>query len=368
MKRLIVCCDGTWQNLDREYPTNVVKITQAIKTVDSRNIHQVLYYSEGIGTGTSKVDRWFGGAFGWGIDQRIQNAYRFLCCNYESGDEIYLFGFSRGSYTVRSLAGLIYKCGLLQRCYLRKAIEAYALYRDRNVSPSSEKAVNFRQNYAVRSNHSQQETQIPITLLGCWDTVGSMGVPNTFLGSRWLNKKYRFHNTKLNPKIQHALHAVAIDECRSVFDVTHMRPHEDSQNPHQVTEVWFAGTHGCVGGGSAANCGLSDIALQWMMDKIQEIGLGLEFVDNPNEVVEGGIKVDPSILFDTDIRGIYAFLQTKNRSLIDKEDKKTQLDTHFFEHKIHTSVKERWRLLTLKPPYRPQTILAFEKWFEEILH
>lgn len=99
MKRLIVCCDGTWQKLDREYPTNVVKITQAIKPIAEKDhVQQIVFYEEGVGTG-DVLDGLFGGAFGWGLDGNIQSAYRFLSLNYQSGDEIYLYGFSRGAYT-----------------------------------------------------------------------------------------------------------------------------------------------------------------------------------------------------------------------------------------------------------------------------
>ena len=123
MKRLIVCCDGTWQKLSSRYPTNVVKMAQAIKPQATGNILQIIFYDEGVGTG-DKADRIFGGALGWGIDKNIQDAYRFLCLNYEQGDEIYLYGFSRGAYTVRSLAGLIYCSGLLARNKIRQAPRA----------------------------------------------------------------------------------------------------------------------------------------------------------------------------------------------------------------------------------------------------
>ena len=368
-KRLIVCCDGTWQDLDCNYPTNVVKIAQAIKNAASDRVPQIIHYSEGVGTGAEKLDRLLGGAFGWGIDRRIQNAYRFLCCNYEDGDEIYLFGFSRGAYTVRSLAGLIYKCGLLSRCHIRKTKDAYTLYRDRTVSPSDEAAITFRKHYAVHSAATPQNTQIPITLLGCWDTVGALGVPKTLpLISHWTNKKYEFHDTKLNPKIQHALHAVAIDERRSAFAVTHMVPSDHIPNrKEQVTEVWFAGTHGCVGGGTEANHGLSDITLQWMMESIEKLGLGLEFVDAPHTVVEGGIHPDPAIKFADTMKGIYVLTGAKNRDLIDqKEDPETTLDEYFFAHKIHNSVKQRWQLLSLDPRYQPKLMLAFKQWFDAV--
>ncbi|MBD2072571.1 DUF2235 domain-containing protein [Phormidium sp. FACHB-592] len=386
-KRLVVCCDGTWQDLDCKYPTNVVKIAQAVKAVASDGVPQIVHYSEGIGTGPEKFDRWLGGAFGWGIDRRIQNAYRFLCFNYEAGDEIYLFGFSRGAYTARSLAGFIYKCGLLARPYIRKTKEAYALYRNRDLSPSKPEAEDFRMRYAVYPQGSAPGTQIPITLLGCWDTVGKLGVPKTIpLISGRVNEKYQFHDSKLNPKIQQALHAVAIDEHRSAFEVTHMLPNSVSNDAlthkKQVSEIWFTGTHGCVGGGTKENRGLSDITLKWMMDQITALGLGLEFVGNPNEhlttygrngeqqqtyVIEEGIEVDPSIQFADNVKGIFALAGRIDRSLIDKEDRSTQLDQHFFKDRIHDSVKKRWQLATLDPQYRPKHIMVFKQWFDEIV-
>ncbi|EAW36794.1 DUF2235 domain-containing protein, partial [Lyngbya sp. PCC 8106] len=134
MKRLVVCCDGTWQKLNNPYPTNVVKIAQAIKTIASDGVPQIVFYDEGIGS-EGGLDLLLGGAFGQGIDKNIQDGYRFLCLNYNEGDEIYLFGFSRGAYTVRSLAGLIYNSGLLSRPYIRLASQAYELYRDSFIKP-----------------------------------------------------------------------------------------------------------------------------------------------------------------------------------------------------------------------------------------
>ena len=254
MKRLVVCCDGTWQKLASSYPTNVVKIAQAVKPVGNDGTPQSVFYDEGIGTG-DQLDKYFGGAFGWGIDKNIQDAYRFLCLNYNEGDEIYLFGFSRGAYTVRSLAGMIYCSGLLSRPKIRSALEAYRIYRDRDIKPSDPEAQAFRAAYGER---------VPIALLGCWDTVGALGVPDQipFLPiDNWLNSKYKFHDTTLSSIIQKALHAVAIDELRKVFDVTPMQksPKFDTQI---LRQVWFPGKHGSVGGGTKEQRGLSDLALQ----------------------------------------------------------------------------------------------------------
>ncbi|MBE9040307.1 DUF2235 domain-containing protein [Oscillatoriales cyanobacterium LEGE 11467] len=283
MKRLIVCCDGTWQKLTNPYPTNVVKIAQSVKAISSDGIAQIVYYDEGVGT-SSRLDALFGGAFGRGIDKNIEDAYRFLCLNYVAGDEIYLFGFSRGAYTVRSLAGMIYNCGLLGRHYIRQAPIAYTLYRARGCKPNESQAIAFRKMYGER---------VPITLLGCWDTVGSLGIPEVspwMKFNRKINEKYRFHDTKLNRTIQHALHAVAIDETRKIFDVTPMEKSQHAEN-QVLKQVWFPGDHSCIGGGFKNRRYLSDAPLKWMMDSIPELGLDLDLDES---VIEDGLKIDPA--------------------------------------------------------------------------
>lgn len=220
MKRLVVCSDGTWQQLTSAYPTNVVKIAQALKSVASDGIPQIVFYDEGVGTG-ERLDQITGGAFGWGIDQNIQDAYRFLCLNYDRGDEIYLFGFSRGAYSVRSLAGLLAYSGLLTRNNIRMAPEAYNLYRRRDINSRHPDAIQFRSEYSF--GEERLGNRVPIKLLGCWDTVGALGLPDQIpIFSQLTNQKYKFHNTNLSSIIEHARHAVAIDETRQVFDVTPM--------------------------------------------------------------------------------------------------------------------------------------------------
>jgi uncharacterized protein (DUF2235 family) len=270
MKRLVVCCDGTWQELTSNYPTNVAKIAQAVKTVttDINSMPQIVFYGAGIGTGDG-LDKWFGGAFGWGIDKNIQDAYRFFCLNYDAGDEIYLFGFSRGAYTVRSLAGLI-RCagGLLPRSEIRKTPNVYDIYRSLVHYPEekdlNEEQINTRElkrKEKAMEALSQNIREARLTLLGCWDTVGSLGVPDQipFLPlDHWLNKKYKFHDYKLSKIIDKALHAVAIDEPRKVFDVAPMEQQEDNKNRGQILrQVCFPGDRGCVGGGTKDVRGLS---------------------------------------------------------------------------------------------------------------
>jgi uncharacterized protein (DUF2235 family) len=417
MKRLIVCCDGTWQKLSSPYPTNVVKIAQAIKPSCSKGIPQIVFYDEGVGSGnmTEKLfaegDKIIGGAFGIGIDNNIQNAYRFLSLNYEPDNEIYLFGFSRGSYAVRSLAGLI-RCsgGLLSLKNIREAPLAYELYRDRaltlkekeqfrklpiphayrdDAATIKECRIEVHQIYSDRHSLSfekagegtveaqndlsqkkakvqallskyglseRQDSEIrqaaKITLLGCWDTVGSLGVPATvpFL-SDWINQNYEFHDCILSSIIQNALHAVAIDEHREVFNVTPMeRKQNDVQPLHQI---WFPGGHGCIGGGSRAERALSDAALEWMMDQINNsayrLGLGLEF---DRAVAEDGIAPDHKGEFNTTIDLSYRVL-----GIIERHIPAGQFDI------LHESVKKRWRDC---PDYCPKNLKDhYEKQLKE---
>ncbi len=329
MKRLVVCCDGTWQQLASPCPSNIIKLAQTVKPIASDGTAQIVFYDEGIGT-DNQATKLMGGATGLGIDRNIQDGYRFLSLNYVPGDEIYLFGFSRGAYTVRSLAGMIYCSGLLDRSHITKAPEAYDLYRNRDVKPKDQKAVDYRDQYGDR---------VPITLLACFDTVGALGIPGIPAFKQFneqINKRYKFHDTTLNNCIQNALHAVAIDEIREIFAVTPMKKNPDAEN-QRVVEVWFPGEHGCVGGGTDDHKGLSDAALQWMMDSIGKLGLGLDI--DPS-VIPGGIKPDYSCHFKND-PGLFKLAGIKLREVSDRIDD------------LHESTIKRWQSLN---DYRPKNL------------
>ncbi len=329
MKRLVVCCDGTWQQLASPCPSNIIKLAQTVKPIASDGTAQIVFYDEGIGT-DNQATKLMGGATGLGIDRNIQDCYRFLSLNYVPGDEIYLFGFSRGAYTVRSLAGMIYCSGLLDRSHITKAPEAYDLYRNRDVKPKDQKAVDYRDQYGDR---------VPITLLACFDTVGALGIPGIPAFKQFseqINKRYKFHDTTLNKCIQNALHAVAIDEIREIFAVTPMKKNPDAEN-QRVLEVWFPGEHGCVGGGTDEHKGLSDAALQWMMDSIGILQLGLDI--DPS-VIPGGIKPDYSCHFKNN-PGLFKLAGIKLREVSDRIDD------------LHESTIKRWQSLN---DYRPKNL------------
>ncbi|MFL5862286.1 MAG: DUF2235 domain-containing protein [Solirubrobacteraceae bacterium] len=283
-KRLVVCCDGTWNAPDERRtgvaaPTNVAKLALGLQIGDGGG--QRVYYEAGVGT--TPDDRVLGGVFGYGLSRNIRNCYRFLALNYEKGDQLFLFGFSRGAYTARSLAGLIRNCGILKAENADQVDDAFGFYRDRTsqTHPDAVASQIFREMYA----HTDED----IYFIGVWDTVGALGIPTELPGWDWLSQHvhgwetlWGFHDPQLSSHVKYAYHALAIDETRDPF-----KPTLWSQDPAAVgqtlEQVWFSGVHTEVGGGSSDSA-LSDIALLWMIDKAK--ACGLEF--KPNCLTPGG--------------------------------------------------------------------------------
>ena len=346
-KRLVVCCDGTWNELATSYPTNVVKFARLVKYTADDQTPQMVHYISGCGTeeDADLIERLGGGAFGWGIDRIIQDAYRFLCMNYdvEAEDEIYLVGFSRGAYTVRCLAGMIYNSGLLSRSKIRELPKAYELYRNSKIKPNDPEAQKFREDNSkkIDSEKDYLQGRVPIKMLGCWDTVGALGVPDLTpwlpLAKLW-NRKYEFFDARLSPIVENAFHAVAIDEKRRGFPSSAME--RSDKNPEQVVkEVFFAGEHGCIGGGTKEYRGLSDYTLQWIIHEAKKLGLEFDSTENYSE--EFQIKPEPTTKFDNSVTGVYALAGEGWRPI---ESLKVA---------VHYSVVER---LKADPNYRPQNL------------
>ena len=268
MRRLIVCFDGTWNTPDSgSNPTNVVKILRAIRN-QAGGVSQIVFYDKGVGTGDA-IDKLRGGALGAGLTANVVDGYRFLGNNYDPGDQIFIFGFSRGAYTARSLAGFIGLAGIIRPTMLGKGLlDALAIYRDIALDKDKKRQ-------AVEDLNLDRYTDIPIACIGVWDTVGSLGVPGD-LGPE-IAKKYYFSDVQLSPLVNVALHAVAIDEKRSAFAPTlWVRKKGAATPPNQkVEQVWFPGVHSNVGG-SYKDAGLSDTALDWMIKRVNALA-GLEF-------------------------------------------------------------------------------------------
>jgi uncharacterized protein (DUF2235 family) len=269
MKRIVLCCDGTWNRADQESagkpcPTNVIKIAYRLcKRAD--DIEQIIYYDQGVGTGDLE-DKLLGGATGAGLEQNIHDAYIFLMANYESGDEIYIFGFSRGAFTARSISGMIHKCGIIRREFVEQYLAAETLYHDANVKAGDPAGKQFRTDFSL---DGAKDT--PVQMIGVWDTVGALGIP--LRGLRAHNREeFQFLDTELNPAVKFAFHALAIDEHRGPFEPTLWATSDPGQT---VRQVWFPGVHSDVGGGYKES-DLSDITLEWMIQCATEAGLAFD--------------------------------------------------------------------------------------------
>lgn len=235
----------------------------AVAPADATGSEQRMYYHPGVGT--SRWDRLVGGAFGIGLSRNIRDAYVWLVRNFEPGDALYLFGFSRGAYTARSLAGFIRNCGILMPENLDKLHHGYHLYRrrDKASEPSAFESQLFRSSYA-------HETRVKF--IGVWDTVGALGIPPGPLAA--LNGLFRltFHDVQLSSWVDNAFQALAIDERRRPF-----RPSIWEKKPDAVQvleQVWFPGVHVNVGGGYE-DSGISDVTFLWMCDRARRCDLNL---------------------------------------------------------------------------------------------
>ncbi len=268
MKRIILCSDGTWNTRDmvdkktgRRHPTNVTKVARAIKPTADDGTPQIVYYLEGVGT-NGPLDTFTGGAFGKGIELNILKLYRFIAYNYEVGDEIYLFGFSRGAYTARSLVGFMNKFGLVEKDDDYFVPDIYTCYE----KSKSEGSKDWE-----RAFHKVQDHQPcpPIKFIGVWDTVGALGAPGV-IGQLFNKGKYKFHDVGLNAHIENAAHALAIDERRKPFKPSIWKRPPNWQG--QLEQAWFAGVHKNVGGSYSPD-GLANEPLHWIIERAEKLGL-----------------------------------------------------------------------------------------------
>jgi len=301
MKRLVFCFDGSWNKLTAASPTNVVLVAESVRPTAKDGTVQIVYYDEGVGTATD--DRIRGGAFGEGLLTNVREAYRFLIFNYEPGDEIFAFGFSRGAFTARSFVGFIRCAGIPAINNAGRIDDALKLYQEGSKAgpdhASSDAARQFRLANSprifidddeeewrcarVRDYAKGSGTRLIIKYVGVWDTVGALGVPAMVPGAAKLNASLGYHRCDLTTGIEYARHAVAIDERRSLFAPT-LWDNVDELNrgrgaasdsihaPYQ--QKWFPGGHGSVGGGGPER-GLSDGALGWLLAGARRAGLQL---------------------------------------------------------------------------------------------
>jgi uncharacterized protein (DUF2235 family) len=404
MKRFVICFDGTWQKLAQPLPTNIAIISRSIAhTAHGPNgeaIPQIVIYTQGVGSNTDALgktgfmdgiseglNRILGGVFGDGLEDNIVDTYLRLAFNYEAGDEIYIFGFSRGAFSARSLAGLIGATGIVSRLHVERAWDAFRLYRTRPTAKATQfekddyekSRREFRLKYG-KGRRSQTGERIAtdevpeITYLGIFDTVGQRGMPSALggLASNW-NKIYGFHDLKIGENIHAARHAVAIDERRLGFPST---PWEDLDNantranakygtaPHQkhYQQRWFVGTHGDIGGGEGSP--LSAAPLKWIAEGAAACGLRFYATHGADEspldeaIRKAGLCYDGRIsrpkFWDSLSPMNY---QIYTRRIWTSKKRKELPTTDFAADALHTTVAQRAAHKQLK--YRPPNLRPF---------
>lgn len=336
-QRLILLFDGTWN--DPEDQTNVFRIAGRIVEHDGET-RQRFYYDPGVGT--SRMDRFRGGVFGYGLSENLLQGYEWLAKRYTQGDEIWIFGFSRGAYTARSLVGLIRKCGLLRIVSPSLLVRAERLYRDKALGPDSDECTAFKKSYSREPR---------VHFIGVWDTVGALGVPGTSFSE---HGKFSWHDTELSSIVNHAYHAVALDEHRAAYDVPLWVTDNGEKKPAnlEVEQRWFIGAHANVGGGYGATDLLADIPLAWMMEKAAKAGLKLESFEAPAQAWETA----PRDSFKEFLKSIYAWYR-RIKAPGDGRHFRTldrgQCGKPAVNVSVDPSVWMRWKA---KPDYRPRTL------------
>jgi uncharacterized protein (DUF2235 family) len=272
-KRIIFCADGTWDTPQNK--TNVYKLFKAL----SVTAEQLPFYDDGVGSDGLPLEKLAGGAMGLGLFQKIKDGYTKIAHAYEQGDDVFIFGFSRGAYTARSLAGMIANCGLPTKDFDDNLVgKAFEAYRDKLL----------RQTILDALTPQYGLFDACIRMVGVWDTVGALGIPSMI--GKVDPVLYGFLDTGLHPDVKNACHALAVDERRCEFPAT-LWTSTPAAGQH-VEQVWFSGVHCDVGGGYPET-GLSDITLSWMMGKAN--ALGVQFADDAWSLYKA---VDPKNALD----------------------------------------------------------------------
>jgi uncharacterized protein (DUF2235 family) len=376
-RRLALFFDGTWNEPGDN--TNVWRQKLMLADHDQNGIPQDAFYDEGVGT--HFYDRLTGGAFGAGLSKNIRKGYRWLIEHYNPGDEIYLFGFSRGAFTARSLAGLISKCGLLRpeapisfvqlfdRYRKGSAVRTlYQLIRERETNPS------FSPDFEERAilDHAYYRRDL-IKMVGVWDTVGSLGVP---LLSRLIRRGVWFHNTHLSTTVQHSYQALALDEQRKPYWAilwTAFIPDStsptvgDRHDDRMIEQRWFAGAHANVGGGYRSDL-LPERPLAWLQGKAHACGLAFRA---SVRITNADLQEAPRDSYREFLRGLWPILTLGHRYVrwvMADPVKKTGISPGTgtpvngsvitVNERLDESISLRWRA---DPTYRPASLYEWAR-------
>ena len=357
-KRLALFLDGTWNTSDDN--TNVWRL----KALAETSPEQPCYYS--VGVGTQRGERLRGGMFGYGLDAEVIRAYEWIVEQYRPEDRLFIFGFSRGAFTARSLAGFIAKCGLLRRGSPISLKQLYARYRLGATPHTIRELDNVPERQWTLEERllKKYSMEVPVWFQGVWDTVGALGIPFGNL-AHLSRSKFAFLETDLRINYSRAYHALAIDEHREAFCPTlwtkSVQEGSETRAPRTLTDVeqrWFVGAHADVGGGYS-NGLLAQLPLKWIMEKAVSHGLVFD-----GEVIIDGGEAEATIhdSFAEMGWGAYKaakfgrpFFRTMGKAPI--VDGKTTTTT--INETIDASVFQRWRR---DGSYRPRNLT---QWAEQ---
>jgi uncharacterized protein (DUF2235 family) len=412
-KNIVLCSDGTGNTMMKGRGTNVWKLYEAVDLTGHRweqngagqgGVEQIAFYDDGVGSQDNKILKIVGGAFGYGLQRNILDLYKSLCRAYSPGDRIYIFGFSRGAYTARVLAGMILSCGILKpencrtdSCLDKAAKRAYKAFRahfrlgtvkgaevltalhkarlareelgdapsaryestmaraekagqDAATARSKAEAItdDFRRTWSVSDDEFAPDGLVEIEFVGVWDTVAAVGLPFKALTDFWNRFVYpfMFPDYQLSPRVLKGCHALAIDDERLTFHPM-LWDERDEEDPDHVEQVWFAGVHSNVGGGYPKQ-GLSLVSLDWMMRRARDSGL--VFLETERQRYRHLQNVHDKLYDSRSGLGMYYRYSPR-----DVAEQCLEFD---IEPKIHVSVMERIALAT--QDYAPGNLPA---WF-----
>lgn len=290
---IAVFLDGTWN--DPHTNTNIAQLRERVLPLDGDGTRQEVVYREGVGV--KMGERLRGGLFGYGLNQQIEQAYADIARRWTgSGDRLFLLGYSRGAFSARSLGGMIARCGIIQDRDL-PAPDVFARYRRGKAAPGLNEMQ--RGEAAPRDAEDrlvlERSTLARIRFIGVFDTVGALGIPGG-LFRPFVAARYEFHDTKLSGLVDHARHAVAVDEQRPHFVATLWDGVPKPIEGHETTvaQRWFAGSHGNVGGGGTSrpetDNPLSAIAREWLCDEARDAGLAIAPDPSPETAWRGPVS------------------------------------------------------------------------------
>jgi uncharacterized protein (DUF2235 family) len=344
-KRLAIFLDGTWNSVGDN--TNVWRLKSLCASRGADDAAQLCYYDVG-------VNGFIGGAWGKGVSENIADAYKWLIDEYNPGDDIFIFGFSRGAYTARSLAGFIAKCGLLKPGAPLGVNQLYERYRradDRTLWTIFDRLADGTLQATLEEQWMIKYSQrVPIKFIGVWDTVGVLGVP--VLSIPGISRStLGFLHTGLRIPIQHGFHALAVDEHRYAFS-----PSVRIAPPRDLTSVeqrWFVGAHANVGGGCQSDL-LAQIPLRWIMGKASLHGLTFR---NDVEIDGDALAAPISDSYSEFMHGAYCKVTRRHHRPIGvPSPEEPEFTNPTVNETIDSSVFSRWRL---HQEYRPPNLASW---------